>query len=73
MREYWIVYPYEKTLTIFFLDDNGKYTPSKPLTAGDITKSKVLQDLNLNLEEIFEDIVKEPQEEYNVRQKRLDP
>lgn len=73
VKEYWIVHPNDKSLTIFFLDDKGKYIASKPLTIGDVTNSKVLNDLHLNLDEIFEDIMKEPMEEYNVRQKRLDP
>jgi Uma2 family endonuclease len=72
VKEYWIVYPTEKSLTVFILE-NGKYIPSKPMTTGDIVRSNVLPDLNLDLEEIFQDIVQEPQEDYNIKQVRLDP
>jgi Uma2 family endonuclease len=71
VKEYWVVYPQEKSLTIFFLE-NGKYIPSKPLTTGDSAGSRIFPGLNFNLTEIFQDIVQEPEEDYP-RQIRLDP
>ncbi len=64
VREYWVVYPTEKTLIVFHLNDMGKYQPTKPLTQGDVVQSKVLKGFSLDLNELFEDIVKEPEEEY---------
>lgn len=64
VKEYWVVYPTEKTLIVFHLNQQGKYEPTKPLTQGDVVQSKVLSGFSLNLNEVFEDIVKEPEEEY---------
>jgi len=64
VKEYWVVYPTEKTLIVFHLNDLGKYEPTKPLTQGDVVQSKVLSGLSLDLNELFEDVVKEPEEEY---------
>ena len=64
VKEYWVVHPNDKTLNIFILDHSGKYVPSKPLTYSDIVESKVLVGLKLDLNEIFQDVVKEPEEGY---------
>lgn len=64
VKEYWIIYPNEKSLIIFQLNDHGKYEPSKPLTKGDVVRSRVLVGLSIDLNELFEDIVNEPEEEY---------
>ena len=64
VKEYWIVHPNDKTLNIFLLDHNGKYVPSKPLTYGDLVESQVLPGLELDLNEVFQDVVKEPEEGY---------
>jgi Uma2 family endonuclease len=64
VQEYWILHPNDKTLTIFFLNKQGKYVPSKPLTYGDTPKSHVLPGLSIDLNEVFEDVVKEPEEGY---------
>jgi Uma2 family endonuclease len=63
VSEYWIVHPQDKTLVIFTLNE-GKYNPSKPLTKGDIAMSKVLPGFTLDLNELFIDLVEEPEEEY---------
>lgn len=64
VKEYWIVHPNDKTLSVFLLDDNGKYQPTKPLTYGDIVGSSVLKGFELDLNEVFQDVVKEPEEGY---------
>ena len=64
VKEYWTVNANDKSLNIFLLDENGKYLASKPLTYGDIVESKVLPGLALDLNEVFQDIVKEPEEGY---------
>lgn len=64
VKEYWIVQPQDRTLTIFTLDASGNYQPSKPLTQGDIVTSRILPGLQLDLNELFVDIVEEPEEEY---------
>jgi Uma2 family endonuclease len=64
VKEYWIVHPNDKTLSVFLLDDNGKYIPTKPLTYGDVVGSSVLKGFELDLNDIFQDVVKEPEEGY---------
>lgn len=64
VKEYWIVQPQDRTLTIFTLDESGTYQPAKPLTQGDIVTSRILPGLQLDLNELFVDLVEEPEEEY---------
>jgi Uma2 family endonuclease len=64
VKEYWLVNPNDKSLIIFVLDENGKYLPSKPLTSGDIATSKVLNGFSVDLEEVFVNVVEEPEEGY---------
>lgn len=64
VKEYWLVNPNDKSLIIFVLDEHGKYLPSKPLTSGDIATSKVLSGFAVDLEEVFVNVVEEPEEGY---------
>jgi Uma2 family endonuclease len=64
VREYWVVHPQDKTLIIFLLED-GQYKPAKPLTKGDVAASTVLPGLTVDLDELFMDIVEEPEEGYH--------
>ncbi len=62
--EYWVVHPYDRTLVIFSLLQAGTYRPSKPLTKGDIATSNILPGFTLHLDELFADVVHEPEEDY---------
>lgn len=64
VKEYWIVHPNDKSLSIFHMDDNGNYVASRPLTYGDKVVSKVLPGLEIDLNEAFQDVVNEPEEDY---------
>ncbi len=64
VKEYWIIHPYERTLTVFTLNKYAQYTPSKPLTEGDIVKSELLNGFELNLNDIFPEQVNEDEIEY---------
>ena len=64
VAEYWIVHPNDKTLSVFLLNEQGKYVPSKPLTYGDIVQSAILPGLQLDLDEVFQNVVQEPEEGY---------
>ncbi len=64
VKEYWIIHPYERTLTVFILNEKGKYIPTKPLTEGDIVKSEIIKGFELNLNNIFPDQVNEEDIEY---------
>ncbi len=64
VKEYWIVHPQDRTLVIFKLNPEGMYQPSKPLTNGDIATSQILPGLAVDLDELFVDVVEEPEEGY---------
>ena len=64
VKEYWLVNPNDKSLLIFELDKNGKYQPTKPLTMGDVGRSKVLTGFAVDLDEVFVNVVEEPEEGY---------
>ena len=72
VKEYWIVQPGDNVLTIYVLEQ-GKYRPGKQLTLGDIATSSILHGLELDLNEIFQDTLKEPEVEYETKEIRLDP
>ena len=52
VTEYWIIHPDQGTLLIHVLE-NGKYTPSRLFTLGDVVSSKAIPGFNLNLDEVF--------------------
>lgn len=64
IQEYWVVHPQDKTLIIFILSPDGIYLPAKPLTKGDIASSTILPGLEIDLNELFMDLVEEPEEGY---------
>lgn len=64
VKEYWVVNPNDTSLIIFLLDGNGKYQPSKPLTMGDKAISHVLPGFSVDLDEVFVNVVEEPEEGY---------
>lgn len=72
VTEYWVVHPVEKTIIAFVLE-KGKYRTTKPLTIGDRISSVILPGFTLSLDEIFTDSFKEPEPEYEVIVRRLDP
>ncbi|TRX70535.1 Uma2 family endonuclease [Carboxylicivirga sp. M1479] len=63
IHEYWIIHPFERTLSVFVLS-KGSYVTSKPMTEGDIVQSTILPGFKLNLNDIFPARVEEPDEEY---------
>lgn len=64
VKEYWLVNPNDVSLLIFELDKNGKYQPTKPLTMGDKATSQVLTGFSVDLDEVFVNVVEEPEEGY---------
>lgn len=64
VSEYWIVHPKDKTLIIMTLNSEGTYISSRPLTEGDKVDSKVFPGLEIDLGEVFTDVVQEPEPLY---------
>lgn len=71
VREYWLVLPAERSLIIFTLDNEGTYQPAKPLTRGDKILSNLLTGFEIQLDEIFPDVVEEPEEGYGGEMARV--
>lgn len=69
VREYWVVSPESKNLTIYTLEDSGEYRPSKQYTRGNTVSSIVLEGFSLDLSEVFEPfdwkVVEEQEKYYN--------
>ena len=55
VMEYWIVYPEEKMVSLYYLENN-KYIGIKPFTEGEIIQSRAFEALKINVSEIFENI-----------------
>ena len=55
VKEYWIVYPGDKVLEIFYFEKR-KYSRSKKYLPGDLVISEVLSGLTLNVNDVFEGI-----------------
>lgn len=56
VKEYWVIHPNECTLVIYTLVE-GKYSTSRILTMGDIVKSKAIEGFELDLTEVFENLL----------------
>ena len=56
VKEYWVVFPSEQVLQIYSLKD-GIYFSQRPYTRGDKVNSSVLVGLELDLDDVFEDIL----------------
>ena len=52
VAEYWLVYPEEKSVIIYILKE-GRYIGLKPFTEGQILRSTIFPDLEIDLEKVF--------------------
>jgi Uma2 family endonuclease len=64
IAEYWVVDPYLGIVQVFIAETRGKYRCLKPVTAGDIVRSVTIPGLEINMTDIFPDILKESEEPY---------
>lgn len=55
VKEYWIVYPDEKTIVSYVLNENGKYGRPEVYSEEDNIKVGVLESLEIKLTDIFTD------------------
>lgn len=56
VREYWIVEPEEKVVLTYILNEQGKYIGLRPKIRKEKITSHVFPDLEIDLEEVFEEI-----------------
>lgn len=53
VKEYWIVYPDEKTIVSYILNENGKYGRPEVYSEEDNIKVRILESLEISLIDIF--------------------
>jgi len=54
IKEYWIVHPKDKTVTVFILQENGKYNEGITYEAEGKVPVYIFDNYQINLEDIFE-------------------
>jgi Uma2 family endonuclease len=71
VKEYWVVYPAEGSISQFVLDLNGKYQAKRPYTFIDEIESVAIPGLVIKLDDIFPSSLQEPEGEYGDNVRRL--
>jgi Uma2 family endonuclease len=71
VKEYWVVFPMEGTISVFLLNENSKYTPIKPYTFVDNLESRAIPGMAISLTEIFPKKLQEPEEPYGENVRRI--
>jgi Uma2 family endonuclease len=56
IKEYWVVHPVDKLLTVYLLGKDGKYGKPKIYSSEDIVKVKIFSDLKIKLKKVFDQI-----------------
>lgn len=56
VKEYWLVEPNDKAVFVYLLNENGKYYGLQPFTDEDIITSPLFPELEVDLNEVFENI-----------------
>lgn len=64
VREYWVVEPVDGLVQLFVLDKHGKFEIIKPYTVVETVQSVIFPDLEIELNEIFPNLLNEPEEIY---------
>jgi len=55
VKEYWIVFPYDKMVQVWLLDDIGKYQLQANFVEDDKIKLNILPECEIDLTDVFED------------------
>lgn len=53
VKEYWVVFPEEKLIYQYLLDNEGRYQATLPLVTGDLLTTPILPGFSLSLEDTF--------------------
>jgi Uma2 family endonuclease len=56
VREYWVVFPREKGLTVFLRRENGKFDDGTPYQFEGKVPVSIFQGLEIDLKELFDDV-----------------
>ena len=71
VQEYWVVQPGDRTINVFTLNEYGVYEISRPKTYGDQISSQILPRLTIELDDLFSNLLEEPDEGYGDEVERL--
>ena len=71
VKEYWVVFPMEGTISVFLLSNENRYIPIKPYTFIDQLASTAIPGLKIALTEVFPKKLQEPEEPYGENVRRL--
>jgi Uma2 family endonuclease len=55
VQEYWVVFPDFQTIQVYRLNEEGKYVGLPPATPGDVLTTQIVANLELKVEEVFEE------------------
>ncbi|MDR3253077.1 MAG: Uma2 family endonuclease, partial [Tannerella sp.] len=55
VREYWVVFPREKGLTVFLRQENGKFDDGTPYQFEGKVPVSIFQGLEIDLKDLFDD------------------
>jgi Uma2 family endonuclease len=55
VREYWVVFPRDKALTVFLLQENGKFDAGTTYEYEGKVPVSIFKGLKIDLKELFED------------------
>lgn len=53
--EYWVVYPSEKVIQVWKLNEEGRYIGLPPVVEGDLLSTPIIPNLEVNVTDIFEE------------------
>lgn len=71
VKEYWIVFPGEGVISVFILNEEGKYAPVKPYSFMDIIHSTAVPGLKIAVTDVFPKKLQEPEEPYGENVTRI--
>ena len=71
VQEYWVVQPGDRVVTIYTLNQQGFYEASRAKTYGDRVASQVLPGFSIELDDVFSNLLDEPDEGYGDEVERL--
>jgi Uma2 family endonuclease len=55
VQEYWIVFPDSQSIQVFRLNETDKYIGLRPVTLGDTLTTPIIEKLEVNVGEVFEE------------------
>ena len=55
VKEYWVADPFNRTITVFILEENKRYSRGVVYAGDDVLKTELFEGLEIKMEEVFAD------------------